>query len=439
MKSTSARGACLAILLASLTSTAWCQDPGLPSLLPMPPLPAVGTNFPVAHAAATDALWGTAEPSPAPQVGNLPSPNSSIMGPEYLDSMKGGYDGSCVGSPCGGSNCCNNHYIYANALLMNRLRPGGFATSVFANGNQAINFCNQEFGGIWVGGFEVGTGWCFGCNCNHALELVYWGLFPATATASATGSVSSLVDFGDLTYNGASANVPFTNAAIQRVQSTYDFNSVEVNLVGNGMCGGPFGCGMCGCCGRSGSPWGFGYLAGFRYINFTDRFLFSSNPNNTNLTTDPAALNYLGQFNNNLFGFQLGSGLSYCLSNSLTAYVIGKVGVYDNSVTALQRVYGTAGNAVINNGPFAGQQFDVRTAARDTFAMSGQIDLGARWAITNNWSANFGYRMLALAGVATADDNFQTSQFHDVSGIAFLNRSGSVLIHGAYLGATYCW
>jgi opacity protein-like surface antigen len=191
--------------------------------------------------------------------------------------------------------------------------------------------------------------------------------------------------------------------------------------------------------GRSGSPWGFGYLAGFRYINFSDRFLFSSNANSTNLTTDPAALNYLGQFNNNLFGFQLGSGLSYCVSNSLTAYAIGKVGVYDNSVTSLQRVYGAAGNAVINNGPFNGQQFVVQSAARDTFAMSGQIDLGGRWAITNNWSANFGYRVLALAGVATADDNFQQSQFHDVSGIAFLNRSGSLLIHGAYLGTTYCW
>jgi hypothetical protein len=94
---------------------------------------------------------------------------------------------------------------------------------------------------------------------------------------------------------------------------------------------------------------------------------------------------------------------------------------------------------VINNGPYTGQDFVVRTANRSTFAMSGQIDLGGRWAITNNWSANFGYRVLALAGVATADDNFQQSQFHDVDGVAFFNRSGSFLIHGAYAGATYCF
>jgi len=470
MRSNCAWSASLAVLLATMTGPAWCQDAGLPSLLPLPPMPAATSGYPVRPAAASGLNWyqGTdqatiaplqspsqgALPAPARTVAPLPQPmpeiagNPSVLGNDYLGAMKGGYDGSIVSNGscgtiggCGGNACCGNHYVYANALLMNRLRPGGFATSTFnATGNQAINFCNQEFGGQWVGGFEVGTGWCFGCNCNSALELVYWGLFPATGTAGATGGVNSLINFSDLNYNGANANVPFTNAQIQQAQSAYNFNSVEANLVGNSLCGGPFGCGMCGLCsGRAGSPWGFGYVAGFRYMNFTDRFLFSSNANSTDLVNDPNALNYLGQFNNNLYGFQLGSGLSYCVTNRLTAYVIGKAGVYDNVVSGLQRVYGTAGNAVINNGPYTGQDFVVRTANRSTFAMSGQIDLGGRWAITNNWSANFGYRVLALAGVATADDNFQQTQFHDVDGVAFLNRSGSFLIHGAYAGATYCF
>ena len=102
---------------------------------------------------------------------------------------------------------------------------------------------------------------------------------PRPATAQRRGNINSTIDFGDLTYNGANANIPFTNAEFQQVQYSFNFNSVEANLVGNSLCGGPFGCGMCGCCmGRSGSPWGFGYLAGFRYINFSERFLFSSDP-----------------------------------------------------------------------------------------------------------------------------------------------------------------
>ena len=56
MKCHSARGASLAILLAALTSTAWCQDTGLPSLFPLPPLPAVGNGYPVAPAAAEKPL-----------------------------------------------------------------------------------------------------------------------------------------------------------------------------------------------------------------------------------------------------------------------------------------------------------------------------------------------------------------------------------------------
>ena len=324
---------------------------------------------------------------------------------------------------------------------MNRLRPGGFATSIFtATNGQAINFCNQEFGGNWVGGFEVGTGWCFGCNCNSAWKLVYWGLFPATGTAGATGGVTSLIDFRRpelqrrqrqraVYQRSAPAGAERVQLQQRRSEPRRQWpvrRAVRLRHVRLLQ-------------GRGGSPWGFGYTAGFRYINFTDRFLFSSNANSTDLVNDPNALNYLGQFNNNLFGFQIGTGLSYCVTNRLTAYVIGKVGVYDNCVTGLQRVYGTAGNAVINNGPYNGQAFVVRTANRSTFAMSGQIDIGGRWAVTNNWSANFGYRVLALAGVATADDNFQQSQFHDVDGVAFFNRSGSFLIHGAYAGATYCF
>jgi opacity protein-like surface antigen len=224
------------------------------------------------------------------------------------------------------------------------------------------------------------------------------------------------------------------------VQSGYNFNSVEVNLVGNSWNGGPFGRGMCGgCCGNAGSPWGFGYVAGFRYINFSDHFLFSSDPTGAAINGDPQELNYLVATTNNLFGFQLGAGLSYCITNRLTAYVIGKSGIYDNHVTALQRVYGTQGNAVINTGSFAGQDFVVRTAGRETLGVSGQMDFGGRWNVCNNWSVNFGYRVLGIAGVATTDVNLNKNQFHDVDGIANVQRTGNFLLHGAFAGATYCW
>jgi hypothetical protein len=252
--------------------------------------------------------------------------------------------------------------------------------------------------------------------------------------------MNSTINFGDLTYNGGSANVPFTAAEFNRICASYNFNSLEANLVGNCGCG-PFGCGMCGCCcGGCGRRFGFGYTAGFRYINFSDYFLYSTSLNGFSMTgTDPNELNYAVATTNNLFGFQVGGGLSYCVCNRLTAFVIGKAGIYDNSVTALQKVYGPAGTAVIANGPHAGENFDVRSTGLNNFAMSGQIDFGGRWMITNCLTLNFGYRVLGLSGVATTSTNIVQNNFHDVDGIASVNRCGSFLLHGAFGGLVYCF
>jgi len=438
MKSQSARGACLAILLASLASTAWCQDAGLPNLLPLPPLAAPDGASVVSRAATTDALWGQADPSPAPQVGDIDVPLPSIMGPDYTDAMKGGYDGSYTSAaPSGGPH---NHYIYANALIMTHVKQGGFVTAVdSATGNAALAFNQAGFNNIWNGGLEIGTGWCFGCNCNRAIELVYWGLWPATTTATARGSLNSTLDFSGLDYNGAAAAPLFQNALVQQIQYGFTFNSVEANLVGNSSCGGPFGCGMCGCCnGRGGSPWGFGWVGGFRYINFSEQFLYRSDTTDGFFNGDPTEINYRMSLNNNLYGFQFGGGLSYCVTNRLTAYTIAKFGIYDNHVTQFQTVYGTQGTAMINTGAAAGQDFVVRSTD-NVFATAGQFDLGGRWAINNSWSVNFGYRVLGLSGVAISEVNAVRSNFQNTAAIASQQTTGSFILHGGYIGATYCW
>jgi hypothetical protein len=212
-----------------------------------------------------------------------------------------------------------------------------------------------------------------------------------------------------------------------------------VNLVGNGCCGGPFGCGMCGCCdGRGGSPWGFGWLAGFRYINFSEDFLFSGDTTDFDINGDPTELNYAVDTENNLWGFQLGGGISRCVTNSFTAYGIAKLGLYTNHIEQSQRIFGPAGNATINNGQFAGEDF-VIDASDDDLSLAGQLDLGGRWAVNDSWSVNFGYRVLGLTGVAISEDNVAQGNFQNVLGIADTQTTGSVLIHGGYVGATYCW
>ena len=106
--------------------------------------------------------------------------------------------------------------------------------------------------------------------------------------------------------------------------------------------------------------------------------------------------------------------------------------------TFLQQVYGTLGNATINNGPFNGQEFVVRSDA-NILSTAGQFDMGGRWAVNDNWTVNFGYRVMALGGVATADTNLKTANFHDVDGIASQDGFGTFILHGAFAGATFCW
>ena len=428
-----------AIMLASLAGTLGAQDPGRPSLLPLPPLPSAPVGAGVSRTAATDSLWGQPEPSPIPQVA---PPGAEIMGPQYYEAMKGGYEGGCT--TCTSGACapvgCHNQYVYANALLMTHVKQGGFVPGIDSvTGNAELFFCQPEFNNLWHGGFEIGTGWCFGCNCNNALEAVYWGIYPATGSALARGSLNSTIDFGDLTYDGANANTFYTNSTIQEVRYGFNFHSLETNIVGNGLCGGPFGCGQCGCClGQSGSPWGFGWTAGFRYINFSEQFLYRADTADFDFNGDPTELNYGMGLNNNLFGFQLGGGLSYCVSDSLSGYAIAKFGIYDNWVTTSQTVYGTQGRAVINNGPFVGDEFDVRSDD-NVFSCAGQFDLGGRYAINNDWSMNFGWRVMALSGVAISEVNVIDDQFQNVNGIASQQTTGSFIMHGGYVGATYCW
>src|SRR5438552_2211735 len=105
MKCRCARGASLLILLATLTSRAWCQDTGLPSLVPYPPMPAIGNGYPVARAAASDGLWGQEPISPVQGIPSQtpaqlsPMSKDQNISPDYSDALKGGYESSptCLG------------------------------------------------------------------------------------------------------------------------------------------------------------------------------------------------------------------------------------------------------------------------------------------------------------------------------------------------------
>jgi hypothetical protein len=362
------------------------------------------------------------------------------MNGDYLEAMKGGYEGCSAGCEPAGCGCRCGFYTYANVLAMTNYRQGGTVTSIDSvDFSQRINFCNEEFNGNWHGGIETGIGWCFGCNCNAAVELVYWGLYPNTMTRTEFGNLNSLIDFSSLDYPlGTDAQLSFDDAEIHQVQYDFEFHSVELNLVGTGLNGGPFGCSQFGCrpcgCGRFGAGW----MAGFRYLRFSDSFLFSSDTTDADFDGDPTEIYYDMRYKNDLFGFQVGGGLNWYVTDHFTTYTTAKFGVYNNHVTGLQQVYGPQGFAVMNQGDFVGEDFNVNSED-DALAGAGQWDIGARWALGCHCTLNAGYRVMALTGVATADTNLKTANFHDVDGIASPDCFGSFILHGAYAGVGFTW
>jgi len=449
MRSFHARGVALALSALWFAGTAHAQIVGAPALFPIP----VPGAYPVTQTAARDSSWYSSEPSPAeppPAVASpseLPVPVQIDQGPqqspvqadEYQSAMKGDWD-SCTGGvhgACCDAGCCPSKYIYANGLVMTRIKSGGFVTTTDAGGTPEIFFCDPGYGNQWHGGFEIGTGCCFGCNCNSGYEVLYWGLYPGSSEETATGTLNSMIDFADIDYNGGDGNAIFDGAAAHRLRFDYDLHNVEVNLIGN--YGGPLGCGRVGCCGTGcGERCGFGWLAGFRYINYTEDWLFSADLDDTVFDNEADQLNYEVDIQNNLFGFQMGVGFDYCIIPAFQAYVIGKAGIFGNSIDMQQRIYGTGGDATLNNGPFAGAVYDTDSDDFD-LSLCSQIDLGGRYAINQCWSVDFGWRVLALSGVAISEDNVAQGNFQNVDGNTDIQTTGSVIIHGGYAGLTYAW
>ena len=455
MRSFHARGVASALVLASLASTALAQDAGFPSLLPLPPAQPV---YPVTAAAATDVLWNQPEPSPAPApapaLEDLPSPSDvkiddhSVISPDYHDAMHGGYGGDVCDM---GGSCCPNFYTYGNFLWMTREKRGGFVTSIDSvTFEPRLFFCAPNFGDMWYGGFEVGAGWCLnprkcgGCGdgscCDScgtcAIELTYWGLFPDVAEENPTDPLISMIDFSDLDYDGAGLDTLFSPAEMHRILYKYDLNRVELQLVGNGPWGGPFGCGRTAC--RTGPRFGFGYMAGFRYLDYSEGFLFSADNDDTTFDNDDDEAHYQVELDNDLIGFQVGGGINAWVTNRLSAYALGRIGVYNNHITMMQQIYGEAGPVTVNNGPNLGSEFFIESE-KDELAVVGQLDLGVRWAISRRWSADLGYRIIGLSGVAIAEDNVQRDNFQNLEGIADIQTQGAVLIHGGYAGVTFSW
>ena len=309
---------------------------------------------------------------------------------------------------------------------MTRDRPNKLWTSYqggsFANqANQIMNTQQASVG--WEGGGEITFGRYFCCN-QWSIEATFWSLADMTGYASASVEpyVASPLTSSMVHFNGTTADQWFDHSTCQTLQRTDEFDDLELNVVHHHL--------LCEC----GCPLSVDLLAGVRFFRFRDNLVWGADSN----IYDTWAY-FRDQTENNLMGGQIGFNVQYRLCHCLSLFVTPKFGIFDNYVTNDFRANMNAGGTSYNGYQtiYPGLCYPVESHG-NIFSVLSQIDVGLDWQITQRLSARVGYRVVAITGVGLADNQIPP-YLNDIPAIQDIDRNGSLLVHGAFAGMTYCF
>jgi hypothetical protein len=286
-----------------------------------------------------------------------------------------------------------------------------------------------------MGGFEVWFGRYL--SDSWAIEARYWGLFPPEQqvdlfASDLTGNLNGGVLFTGLDYDNGGGAAPaddfFTATQMLRNCRNFNYHNVEVNFLHN-TCPFPNPC----CRGQ------FVWLLGARYLQLDEDFCLGSDFTSEAFGDDPAnELFYTINVENRLVGFQLGGIWERCLAHNFALRVASKGGIFANDIDYSQRLNNGAGvNATVNNGPFAGQDFDITDDKIDV-SFVGELFAGGSYQISPRWRATAGYRAVFATGVATPLGQIPNN-YADLGSVLSVDADDSLVLHGAVVGAEYTW
>jgi hypothetical protein len=117
--------------------------------------------------------------------------------------------------------------------------------------------------------------------------------------------------------------------------------------------------------------------------------------------------------------------LNYRFGNRLSVYVVPKIGLYGNAAESESRYY--RGDGIVG--------FEI-TGHKDTVSLLGSLDLGLNWDLGRHWSFTGGYRVVAVSGVALSDNQIPHA-LAAANEFADTKVNGDLIVHGAFLGATF--
>tara|TARA_R110002049_G_scaffold47902_1_gene138409 strand:+ start:113535 stop:115046 length:1512 start_codon:yes stop_codon:yes gene_type:complete len=401
----------------------------------------------------------------------------------YANAVSSDWSGNCNGGYASGGYGKSSHGIgsrLGNAFGSGQRAPGGLypwfggASLLFmtlennssrtllvddATGTDQLN--TTAVAPDTTTGFDVHFGRYLGCG-QYGLDIGYFNLDPSeqsvTVIPGAPGDYrAAMPAWNAVSINPGGLGIDtlynyFDNApaAGYRVRRDMRFQGLEANLVSFGLMGnrrvGSPACGKFVPDGyRFAGPNGSIARAcsnrvqvttshGFRWFQLEDAFEYAVNIDGT-LGYQAEDIYYNVDTENNLFGYQFGSRLSYCLTNRLNLGIGGKVGIYGNDVEMRQRIGTDTTLAYITT---AGVD-DVDTTASDTVMSAlAELDLGLGYRLNSAWSIRGGYRMLAACGVATAPGSI-VNDYSSLAPSQVVNADDCIMLHGGYVGLEFNW
>jgi len=333
----------------------------------------------------------------------------------------------CGDGYCDPAACCP-WYGSISALTMSRDKGNRVWTS-YRNGSNSVQLTHtQDIEMSWRTGGEIRFGRRFCCDGGYgpsiwSLEATYWALEPFDgyhSTLDAAGLATPL-SFLDVDFGGTNADQWFGNAAREHILSRHnEFQNVELNVIKNSL--------------FSNYRFDIDCSAGVRFFRFEESLLFGSlrNSGSWGVGADEAYLS--DQVINNLIGMQFGCDVNYRLLSALEFFASPKIGIYNNHIRNVFRVYRGDGT-IATQSAYPGETYPV-VSNKNAVSFVTQVDLGLRWKVTRRWSAKIGYRALIATGIGLADNQIPP-YIVDTPEIRDIDLNGQLVLHGGFAGVEY--
>jgi hypothetical protein len=211
-------------------------------------------------------------------------------------------------------------------------------------------------------------------------------------------------------------------------------------------CGSSCATDVCGPSGPTGpcAPWygaqcsklRLNMFGGVRWFRFRDSFEYATSETDLVWGTTDDDFYYTNGVTNDLVGFQLGTLANWCTGTCVNLFAGTSFGIYGNHMTADTRA-GTTNTVatVLSTNSFNGRDYNYSNSLTDV-AFLGEGNLGAGFRISRGWTANLGYRVVGVNGVATAVGQIPRD-FSLGNDLNRINNYNSLILHGLVMGANY--